>query len=64
MKILVADDAPSVQDVYDLLMNHWGYEADIVPAGRQALLKAKTDSYDLCVFDIDMPGLNNIVKRR
>ena len=57
MKILVAEDNHSNQVLIDVLMEHWGYESDIVSNGKDAVELAKINEgeYDLCLMDIDMP---------
>lgn len=60
MRLLIADDDPDIRDMFGFLLDSWGYEADTAKDGQEALEKAKTYPYDLCIFDIDMPRLNGI----
>jgi len=58
LKILVADDHPQNQRLLKLLFTGWGYEAEIVSNGQEAFDKAGSQSYDLCVMDVEMPVMN------
>ena len=57
-KILVAEDYKFASDIYGELADYWGYDIDVVPEGRTAFKRAAAYSYDVCLFDIDMPGMN------
>ncbi len=62
MKILIADDDPTLQELNVELMNIWGYDFDMVSNGMEAVEYAKKQEgkYDLCLMDIDMPIMNGI----
>ncbi len=63
MAILVADDSDVVRSVVSKALNLYGY-GDIIEAsnGTEALEKAKTfiSKIDLCILDINMPGIDGI----
>jgi len=55
MNILTAEDNPNVQEAMQLIMEHWNYSVDIVSNGLEAVEKARSNQYDLCIMDINMP---------
>lgn len=60
MKILIAEDEAINQTLAGTLMNHWGYDFDMVSNGQEAVEQAQRNEgkYDLCLMDIDMPVMN------
>ncbi|MCK5242211.1 response regulator [bacterium] len=55
MKILIAEDRQPLQEAIRFLMDDWGYQADIVDNGLEAVGKAFEEKYDLCLMDLNMP---------
>ena len=43
-------------------MENWGYQFDLVSNGLEAVACAKMHGgkYDLCLMDVEMPGMNGI----
>ena len=62
MKILIAEDNPTLQELNAELMDIWEYDFDMVCNGMEAVEYAKKQEgeYDLCLMDIDMPIMNGI----
>ncbi len=62
MKILIAEDDQALQEMNKQLMNHFGYDFDIVSNGKEAVEYAQKNEgkYDLCIMDIDMPIMNGL----
>ena len=62
MKILIAEDNQALQEMNEQLMNHFGYDFDIVSNGKEAIEYAQKNEgkYDLCIMDIDMPIMNGL----
>ncbi|MGR3317079.1 MAG: response regulator [Candidatus Anammoxibacter sp.] len=62
MKILIAEDNQALQEMNEQLMNHFGYDFDIVSNGKEAVEYAQKNEgkYDLCIMDIDMPIMNGL----
>ncbi|MFZ7125847.1 MAG: response regulator transcription factor [Desulfobacterales bacterium] len=64
-RILVVDDE---EDILELLRHHLvrdGYEVVCADSGEKALQRAKTDSVDLIVLDLMLPGMDGLeVTRR
>ncbi len=60
MKILIAENDEAHQEIYEILMQDWGFDYDMISNGRQAfdLAKANEGEYDLCLMDIDMPVMD------
>lgn len=58
MKILVAEDHQPLQATIKYLMEDWGYQADVVSNGQEAVRKAGENQYDLCLMDLNMPIMN------
>lgn len=58
MKILIVDDEELIRTVIKEYATLDGYEVDEAANGEEAVLKAKTNSYDLIIMDIMMPKLD------
>ena len=60
MKLLIAEDYPSLQMSYEISMAFWGFDFDIVSNGQEAVDYAirENGNYDLCLMDIDMPVMD------
>lgn len=63
MKILIAEDNPSLQIIDRELMDEWGFHCDIVSDGNEAINSVRNNNgkYDLCLMDIEMPVMNGIM---
>lgn len=59
-KILVVDDEPLVLEVITRMIKEFGYECKAVTSGEEALLALDTDTPDLVLLDIKMPGMDGI----
>jgi two-component system NtrC family response regulator len=60
MKLLFADDEPSLQELMRLELPRMGHEATVCPDGATALAALGRNTYDCLVVDLDMPGCNGI----
>lgn len=60
MKIPIAEDEAMNQTLAGNLMNHWGFDFDMVSNGQEAVEHAQRNEgeYDLCLMDIDMPVMD------
>ena len=60
LKVLFADDEPSLQELMRLELPRMGHEATICPDGTTALAALDGDVYDCLLVDLDMPGAGGI----
>lgn len=56
--ILVVDDSPTERHVLVELLSKNGYKVITAESGEEGIEKAKTESPDLILMDVVMPGLN------
>jgi len=59
-RVLVADDEESMRWVLSKAFQRKGCDVDVASDGQQALGLIRTNSYDLAVLDIKMPGMNGL----
>lgn len=60
LKILLADDHPTNQQMGKMILARLGYQVDIVSNGREALDALETNTYDLILMDIEMPQMDGV----
>jgi two-component system OmpR family response regulator len=60
MRILFAEDEPTILEYVGKGLEEAGYAVDLVPDGGDALLAAEAIDYDLLILDVAMPGMNGI----
>lgn len=60
LNILLAEDEPANQLLIERLLNIAGHDVTIADNGQQALDYLNSNSYDLCIFDMQMPVMNGI----
>ncbi len=58
IKILIVEDSPLNCDVIYDMLQHLGYQADVVHNGQQALERLEVQDYDLVFMDCEMPVLD------
>jgi len=59
-KILLVDDEDGIQMLYREELQDEGYEIISAYNGEEGLEKVKSESPDLVILDIQMPGMNGI----
>jgi two-component system KDP operon response regulator KdpE len=59
-KILVVDDDPQIRRVMRMTLVGRGYVVNDARGGEEALAKLRSDSYDLILLDINMPGMGGL----
>ncbi len=59
-KILVVDDEMVVCESCKRILEEDGYEVDIALNGMEAFEKMKTNSFDILITDLKMPGINGM----
>lgn len=57
-KILIADDEPSIRELFRFIFQDAGHEVTLVNNGRQALEALKDSVPDFMVLDIAMPEMS------
>nr|WP_229522127.1 PAS domain-containing hybrid sensor histidine kinase/response regulator [Paenibacillus monticola] len=60
LRILIAEDHPINQKLLLTILQKWGYQADLVENGEQALQAVLLESYDLVFMDLQMPIMSGI----
>jgi DNA-binding NtrC family response regulator len=60
LKLLFADDEPSLQQLMSLELPRMGHEVTICPDGIKAVAALEMNTYDCILVDLDMPGMNGI----
>ena len=58
MKLLIVEDEPMTADYLKKGLSEAGFVVDVARDGRDALHLALTESYDLMVLDVMLPGLD------
>jgi two-component system NtrC family response regulator len=60
LKLLFADDEPSLQELMRLELPRMGHEVTVCPDGDTAVAALERNHYDCILVDLDMPGRNGI----
>lgn len=60
LKILFADDEPTLQELMHLELPRMGHQVTVCPDGLTAAAALERNMYDCILVDLDMPGLNGI----
>lgn len=58
MKILVVDDEYKIRNIVSIYLHKEGFSVVETANGNEALEKIKSDSYDLVILDIMLPGID------
>ena len=59
-KILIVEDEEQLARFVELELLHEGYEVSKAFDGREGLLMAEKENFDLILLDIMLPGLNGL----
>jgi len=57
-RILIVDDQAEIRDLTALVLSGAGFCAERAGSGPEALGRLATESFDLVLLDIDMPGMD------
>jgi DNA-binding response OmpR family regulator len=58
--VLIVEDDPSIREVTALGLREAGYQVTTAPDGREGLLRARRDHFDLVILDIMLPFLDGL----
>ena len=59
-QILVVDDQVSISQHIQAILENEGYDVSIAHSGDQALIKLSSQSFDILLADMKMPGMNGL----
>ena len=59
-RILVVDDDPQIRRVMRSTLTAQGYEVGDARTGQEALARLRSESYDLVLLDMNMPGMGGM----
>ena len=57
-RVLVVEDSPVIQRLIDMTLRAGGFEVEFSDSGPDGLDKALTNTHDVVVLDIGLPGLD------
>lgn len=57
-RVLVVDDSPELAMLVRTYLDGTGWDIDVVDTGERAVAQASTESYDVLLMDIDLPGVD------
>jgi CheY-like chemotaxis protein len=64
VRILVAEDGEINQEVIVGILEMRGYQVVVANDGEEAVSKAASDSFELCLMDVDMPRMDGLEATR
>lgn len=59
-KILLVEDDVYIVDIYKKILTEGGYEVDSAITGLEGQKKVQTNSYDVILLDIMLPGMDGM----
>jgi DNA-binding response OmpR family regulator len=64
MKVLLVDDEHKFAKMLAKRLELRGINADYVQTGEDAIVKTETNSYDVAILDVKMPGIGGLELER
>lgn len=59
-KILVVEDEEDIRNLLKIYLKGYGYQVDEVRTGEEAIIKIKSNKYDLLLLDWMLPGISGV----
>jgi DNA-binding response OmpR family regulator len=59
-RVLIVDDEPEIVRLVVDYLEHAGFEASSARTGDEALMRARTESPDLVILDLGLPGIDGL----
>jgi two-component system OmpR family response regulator len=63
-RVLIVEDEAHIRELIQLHLGLEGFEIDAVADGQDALVRGGTESYDLIILDLMLPGVDGITIAR
>ena len=60
-RILAIDDEKDTADVFNMGLEHYGFQVHIFTDPFEALFNFKADYYDIIISDVRMPKMNGFL---
>lgn len=57
-RILVVEDEPVISHICQKVLVKQGFSVDVAADGKKAIEKINDRSYNLCILDLRLPGIN------
>jgi len=57
-RILVVEDEPVISHICQKVLVKQGFSVDVATDGKKAIEKINNRSYNLCILDLRLPGIN------
>lgn len=64
MRILVAEDDPTIREMMGTLLSRLGFDCSCVDNGRRAVEAWEEDSFDFIFMDVQMPIMDGLTATR
>ncbi len=58
IKILLVDDEENILTIFRLILERSGYAVDIASTAEEALAKVRSNTYQLCLLDLNLPDMH------
>jgi DNA-binding response OmpR family regulator len=58
IKILIVDDEENILTIFRLVLENKGYRVDIASTAEEALVKVRSQKYNLCLLDLNLPDMH------
>lgn len=59
-KILIIEDDPDIAELVSIHMIDTGFETEKVHDGKEGLIRAMEDNYELIILDLKLPGMDGL----